>query len=284
MEGRADRIRRQFNRSAEGSYDAYAHVQRRMAEWLDSSLRQATAYSGPLHPDILEIGCGTGYLTERLLRSWTASSFTALDIAPAMLQAAKTKAMAHCTKFDSSRHRFLLEDVEAWAPGAPSASLDLIVSSACFQWLRQPRMTLGELRRLLRPGGLLAFTTFGPSTFRELHESFEQAYRAAGMEPQRHGLSFPEAEHWQSLLQTSGFVSIKLQQAKQVELHPDVRAFLQSIKAVGASVTQAASSPGLGSRWLFERMFEQYEQAFRVPGGIQATYDLLLIHATLPRS
>ncbi|MCR2805208.1 malonyl-ACP O-methyltransferase BioC [Paenibacillus soyae] len=283
MDRKASRIRRQFNRSAEGAYDANAHVQRLMAEWLDRSLQQEVNSVGDFKPDILEIGCGTGNLTERLLHGWPWSSLTALDLAPAMLQAAETRVAAVCANSSAARVRFLLEDVEAWAPGAPSASLDLIVSSACFQWLRRPKETLGELRRLLRPGGLLAFTTFGPGTFRELHESFGRAYRAAGMEPRRHGLSFPSAEQWQSLLQANGFENVQLQQTTQVELHFSVRAFLQSVKAVGASVSEASASPGIGSRRLFERMFEHYEEAYRVQGGIQATYELLLIHAAAPR-
>jgi malonyl-CoA O-methyltransferase len=284
MDARLNEIRRQFNRSAGGTYDANARVQRLMAEGLVMSFDRWRRDGGAAMPHILEIGCGTGLFTEMLLRNWPASSLTALDVAPAMLEAAEGRLRSgaasalHAEDDRSDRVRFLLADAESWAAEAPPAAFDLIVSNACFQWLRQPGQTLLHLRRLLRPGGLLAFTTFGPETFRELHQSFDEAYRVRGLAPHRHGLSFlPEAK-WRLLLKESGFTSTKSERSVDIETHPSVREFLLSVKGVGANTSEAPGS-GLGSRGLFAEMFKHYEAKFSIPGGIAATYELLTVHA-----
>lgn len=276
MNTRTNAIRRQFNRSAAGLYDTHAHVQRIMADRLAKSLNEWKNNSREVRPSMLEIGCGTGILTEIVRVEWPSSSITAIDIAPSMIEAAERRVRS----MDQPGHiRFLLADVEAWAAEAPPASFDLIISSACFQWLRKPQETLGLLRRLLRPGGLLAFTTFGPDTFRELHESFQDAYRIREMEPQRHGLTFQTAEEWQLQLREAGFTSLKYERSIEKESYASVRDFLHSVKAVGAGTTEAASR-GLGSRRLFTNMYKSYENKFSIPGGIFASYDLLLLHAS----
>ncbi|CAM4031639.1 malonyl-ACP O-methyltransferase BioC [Paenibacillus alkaliterrae] len=278
MDAKASSISRQFNRSAAGSYDVHARVQLVMADKLASSLRGRNGAAGAAEPELLEIGCGTGILTEMLLRNWPGSSITALDIAQAMIEAAERR-----IRSIGQPHgiRFVLADVEAWAFEAPQSSFDLIVSNACFQWLRNPHDTLIALRRLLRPGGTLAFATFGPDTFRELHESFAEAYHASGKEPQRHGLSFQSAADWQTMLREAGFSSTKYERSLEVETHASVRDFLNAVKAVGANASEAAPR-GLGSRQLFTKMLKRYEEKFGIPGGIAASYDIFYIHATSP--
>ncbi|MCA0756271.1 malonyl-ACP O-methyltransferase BioC [Paenibacillus sp. N4] len=273
----ADRnsIERQFNKSAAESYDRHALVQRDMAGQLASSLadwKPAAHTAGSI--EVLEIGCGTGSLTEMLLHARPDFRITAVDIAQAMVDMAGLRIESAGY---AGRARFLRANAEEWAGDQPEASYDLIVSSACFQWLADPRKTAVELRRLLRPGGLLAFATFGPATFHELHESFAAAHRMYGTEPERHGLSFLPATDWTELLEHAGFSRIRSGQALHTETHAGVRAFLHSVKAAGAGAS-AASSRGLGYRRLLTAMFQQYERRYAVPGGISATYELLFIH------
>ncbi|MFC5649952.1 malonyl-ACP O-methyltransferase BioC [Paenibacillus solisilvae] len=282
----SSRIRHQFNRSSAGAYDNHAHVQRGMADRLAKSLKGRVRKDDTEGADILEIGCGTGTLTEILAGDWLRASITALDIAPEMIKAAEqrvTSSTANPIESCSSLHdrlRFLAADVELWAADVPSASYDLIVSNACFQWLSNPGQTLCHLRRLLRTGGLLAFSTFGPHTFYELHEAFNEAYRASGMKPQRHGLSFLATAQWKHLLKESGFSSIQLERSIQTETYQSARDFLHSVKAVGASTTEASSMRGLSPRRLFSDMYKEYEAKFRIEGGVAASYDLLLIQAS----
>ena len=163
---------------------------------------------------------------------------------------------------------------------AGQVSFDLMVSNACFQWLRNPQQTLRNLRRLLRPGGRLAFATFGPDTFQELHQSFDEVYRASGKAPQRHGLSFQSATQWQILWSKPDSNPLKLNDQFQTETYVSVRDFLHAVKAVGANTSEAAPR-GLGSRRLFSDMYKIYENKFSVSGGIAATYDIVRIQASV---
>jgi malonyl-CoA O-methyltransferase len=236
MSSRKSGIRCQFNRSAAGLYDIHAHVQRMMAERLTKSLIGWKSEGDTDGLNILEIGCGTGALTEILVNEFSFASITALDIAPAMIKVAEHRVLsstANDVGYSNSqpdRLRFLHADVEMWAPDAPTDSFDLIVSNACFQWLSNPRQTLCHLRRMLRAGGLLVFTTFGPDTFYELHQAFNEVYRASGMEPQRHGLSFQSIVQWKNLLTEAGFSNIQYECSIQTEKYASARDFFFRLK------------------------------------------------------
>ncbi|MCP3796328.1 malonyl-ACP O-methyltransferase BioC [Paenibacillus sp. CH40] len=285
MISRKATIARQFNHSAAGLYDTHAHVQRTMADMLAEFLMQQTNADISNKLSMLEIGCGTGILTEILVNRWPHSSITALDIAPAMILTAEQRVLstanpAGSNDRPSSDIHFLLADVEVWAANTPASSFDLIVSSACFQWLSQPQQTLNYLYRLLRPGGVLAFATFGPGTFHELHTAFEEVYRAEDMMPQRHGLSFQSANQWKDSLTTAGFSNIQYKCKLLTKEYASPRDFLLSVKALGASTSEAVISGSLGSRRLFTSLYKEYEDRFSTPEGVAATYDIILIQAS----
>lgn len=286
MSSRISNIRRQFNRSA-NSYDAHAQVQRIMSDRLAGSFIGWKNKGNVAGLNILEIGCGTGALTEILINEWPSASITALDIAPAMIKLAEQRVLSAeaniIGKITSDRLHLLHADVEMWAPEAPTASFDLIVSNACFQWLSNPRQTIGQLRRMLRPGGMLIFTTFGPDTFYEMHKAFNEVYRASGLEPQRHGLTFRSTDQWTNLMKESGFTNIQYERSIQTEKYASARDFLHSVKAMGASTSEAVTMGGLSSRRLFTNMYKEYEGKFSVQGGVAASYDLLLIQALTDR-
>ncbi|CAM4510298.1 malonyl-CoA O-methyltransferase [Paenibacillus endophyticus] len=284
MSIRINDIRRQFNRRA-NSYDAHAHVQRMMSDRLALSLIEWGRESGIAEPDILEIGCGTGSLTEILVNECPSASITALDIAPSMIKLAQQRVLSAEANFKNTRAKgldrlsFHLADVEMWALDAHTASFDLIVSNACFQWLCNPRQTLGQLGRTLRPGGMLLFTTFGPDTFYEMHMAFNEVYRASGVEPQRHGLTFGSTDHWNTLMKEVGFTNIHYERSIRTEKYASARNFLHSVKEMGASTSEAVTMRGLSSRRLFANMYKEYEGRFSIQGGVAASYDLLLIKA-----
>ncbi|MDU0203242.1 MULTISPECIES: malonyl-ACP O-methyltransferase BioC [Paenibacillus] len=278
-------IERQFNRSSAGSYDEHANVQKMMAEQLAEALGvlDVTRKSTPARVgSILEIGCGTGIVTSGLVEKYPIASITALDLAPGMLRAAEQRVRG--SQPADRDIRFIHGDVEKWSATAPPASFDLIVSGACFQWLQQPKQTLQHLRRLLRPGGVLVFTTFGPTTFYELHESFMEAYRQNGQQPQRHGLTFQSGAGWREMLVDSGFTHTHIHEDRllHVETYPTPKDFLHAVKAMGASTSEAAVAPGIGRRRLFVDMYKAYVTKFSVLGGVSATYELLMMQAKVP--
>jgi len=103
----------------------------------------ATAGIGP-GDAVLEIGCGTGQLTERLASLGV--RLTAIDIGPALIDIARRRLAAADVSFQVTS----FEDLEA-----DDASFDLVISSAAFHWI-DPEVRFSKSARLLRPGGWLA--------------------------------------------------------------------------------------------------------------------------------
>jgi ubiquinone/menaquinone biosynthesis C-methylase UbiE len=93
---------------------------------------------------VLEVGCGTGQLTEQLASS--GFRLTAIDIGPSMIAAARRRlAGAGVCLLATS-----FEDLPA-----ADASFDLVISGAAFHWI-DPEVAFSKSARLLRPGGWLA--------------------------------------------------------------------------------------------------------------------------------
>jgi ubiquinone/menaquinone biosynthesis C-methylase UbiE len=97
---------------------------------------------------LLDVGCGTGALLDRVSRSHPAALLTGVDPVPEMLAVAR---------------RRLAPEVglrEGWAEGLPfeSEQFDVVVSNNMFHFIRQPLAALREMGRVLRPGGRLLIT------------------------------------------------------------------------------------------------------------------------------
>ena len=142
--------------AAVGSYDGSAHVQREVAEALAAKI---SALPLPAKPRVLEVGCGTGLLTQALARRLSGAVWTITDVAPSMV--------AHCQRALAGEFpgaRFLAMDGAApvLAPG-----FDLITSSLALQWFEDPARAIHRLSALLTPAGQFAFATLGPGTFEE---------------------------------------------------------------------------------------------------------------------
>jgi ubiquinone/menaquinone biosynthesis C-methylase UbiE len=93
---------------------------------------------------VLEVGCGTGQLTERL--ACFVFSLTAIDIGPSMIAAARHRLGGSAVSFRVTA----FEDFPA-----AEASFDLIVAGAAFHWV-DPDVKFPKTAELLRPGGWLA--------------------------------------------------------------------------------------------------------------------------------
>jgi ubiquinone/menaquinone biosynthesis C-methylase UbiE len=99
--------------------------------------------------EVLEVGCGTGQLTESL--AWYEFRLTAIDIGPSMVAAAARRLGVQALSFQVCS----FEDF-----AAADASFDLIVSGTAFHWV-DPEVMFRKPARLLRPGGWLALLETG---------------------------------------------------------------------------------------------------------------------------
>lgn len=151
-----EKIAENFSRSAP-NYDQHAVLQKKLADEIFSRL---TAYSLQLST-ILDIGCGTGYLTAKLADLFPQAQITGIDIAPGMIEVARQ---------NNCRKNIRYEVMDAEKLTFRKASFDLIVSNASLQWM-DTRFVFYSVAKLLRSGGLFLFKTFGPKTLQELRQS-----------------------------------------------------------------------------------------------------------------
>jgi len=255
-------IRRNFARRAP-SYDRHAAAQRFMARRLLALVKPAAPRPGR----ILEIGCGTGYLTERLRREHAGARLTALDLAPALVAAARERLGPN------GGVAWVVADAESWGRGA----FDLIISNAVFQWLTRPGEALAAYFHRLRPGGVLAFSTLGPLTFRELWAALSEAAARLNVRavPEIPAQGFLTQEGWARILKDAGFAQVHLERQVVTTAYPTVWQFLKSLQATGATNPE----PRPFSPRLLRAMTEAYEESFRRNGAIPVTYEIIWVLA-----
>ena len=256
------RLGHNFGRQA-AKYDRYASVQRRLADELVRTLEQ--------HPkdfdSILEIGCGTGYFTELLHRAFPKARITAVDLTPAILQAARTRLAG------AEGIEWLVADGERELPGR----FDLITASSVFQWFSQPKQACRLFWEHLHPGGLIAFTSLGPLTFQELAASFAQAGEQFPelTLPVLPAQGFASGHDWADFLQQAGFIDILWQDDLWLEGYTDPLAFLRAVQGMGATST----SPTFLPRRLLGAVVKHYEKYYRRNGTIQVTFEVIAASA-----
>lgn len=251
-------IRRNFARRA-GSYDRHADVQRLMARGLMDRIQELL----PRARRLLEIGCGTGYLTDLLRRNNPQAELVALDLDAALIDQARGRLGP------DSQVSWLVADGESFSRG----SFDLIISNATFQWFTHPRETLKSYSQVLNPKGCLAFSTLGPQTFVELDVSLSQAAAAMNLDPKPAipARMFLNSRNWEDLLALAGFSQVQL--TRQIlEAHfPTVPEFLKALKATGASNPQ----PRAFTPRLLNALIRAYDARFRQNGSIPVTYEII---------
>jgi malonyl-CoA O-methyltransferase len=206
-------------------YQQKANVQRRVAGQLASRM---VGFDLPERPRILEIGCGTGFLSEHLLTQFPDAALVCSDIAPEMVVSCK----ANLAGFDKNRVSFAVMDGES-IPG--DDKFDLIVSSLVFQWFSDPLGNLAKLSRRLNPGGRLAFVTLGDETFSEWRHFCTQYQIACGLH------NYPTKDAWQNSFPGDGVGEVA--STSIIEEHPNPQQFLRGLKQIGTGLSPEGYSP-----------------------------------------
>lgn len=246
------RITRSFSGSA-NSYDAAAHVQRRIARHLVQCLPR-DRWHGP----VLDIGCGTGFVTEQLLNM--GAETYAVDLAEAMVRHMREKL---------PQVRSCVGDGEC-LPIADEC-LSAIVSSLALQWCESLTAVFDEAWRTLQPGGLLAFATLGPETLFELKQAW------AKVDDYVHVNDFVPAATVVQQLEARGFEKIRYQRYPLTVYYRELMTLLRELKAIGAHNMNSGQRPGLTLRSRLKTLEQAYRQYLSAEGKFPATYDVLVV-------
>ena len=227
-------LKRRFCRALP-SYEEEARVQRLLSERLLSAILS----EGRAFPRVLELGCGTGLFTRRAKEALLTELYVACDL------------LFECGKWVSPLGvRFLCADAER--PPFGEGTFDLVVGSAVAQWFQNPKEALFHLSALLKPKGLLALSTFGPETMRELPRREIPA-----------GLLSLEA--WLKL-SPPGLSVIRAEKHLERIPFPDGLSVLRHLKKTGAAGYLRGSGVSCLKAWLREN-----------PGPLELTFEMGVI-------
>jgi malonyl-CoA O-methyltransferase len=264
-------VRAAFARAASG-YDASAVLQREIADRLLERLDCIR-----LDPQrILDLGCGTGYAVPALLHRYPRARLLGVDQAQAMVQAARRRAPPRLP-FNLGRYLSRAQFVNADAEALPFAArtFDLVFSNLTLQWC-DPDAVFRECRRLLRPGGLLLFTSFGPDTLKELRS----AWRAADAQAPMH--DFIDMHDLGDALVRARFADPVMDVETLTLTYADTRGVLRDLKHIGAGNAARARRTTLTGKQRFACFLAAYETFRRADGRLPATYEVVHGHAWAP--
>jgi malonyl-CoA O-methyltransferase len=254
------RAQRAFARAAVG-YDPVAGLQQEMAERLLSRLDYIK-----LQPAcILDVGCGTGWMTARLAQRYPGARVLALDYAPPMLVEARRRPGS-----------LALLCARAEALPLVAGSVDLLVSNAVLQWCNDPSRVFAEWLRVMRPGGLLMFTSFGPGTLAELR----QAWSVVDDLP--HVSRFVDMHTLGDALLGGGWQGSVMDVDRFTLNYPDVTALMRDLKALGATNALLGRRRTLTGKGRLDALRLAYEPRRRPGLGLPASYEAVYGHAWAP--
>ncbi|MCP4996480.1 MAG: malonyl-ACP O-methyltransferase BioC [Gammaproteobacteria bacterium] len=251
--------RRSFTRSA-SRYDEVAVLQRevgqRMVDRLDVVRLQPKR--------VLDLGSGTGIATQALMKRYPKAQTIALDFALPMLQ--QTRKRGGLFK----KPKCLCADLE-YLPIA-DRSVDLIYSNAALQWSNDPEACFREFLRVLTPGGLLMFSTFGPDTLKELRLAWSQVDGYPHVSP------FPDMHDLGDALVRARFADPVMDVDRMTLTYQRVRDLMRELKILGAHNATQGRRRGLTGKGQIAAMEQTYEN-FRENGLLPASYEVVYGHA-----
>ena len=258
------RARKAFSRAAE-SYDEVAVLQREIGERM---LRRLDVVK--MQPrSILDLGSGTGTHTGQLLKKYPKSRVYALDFALPMLR--KTASQGRWLK----RPLCMCGDMEQLP--LQNASVDLIYSNLAFQWANDLSTLFTECLRILKPGGLLMFSTFGPDTLKELRSAW------SAVDDLPHVRPFMDMHDIGDSLLQSRFAE-PVMDVDQLRLtYETVDQLMRDLKHLGAHNAVHGQSRGLTGKVRMQAMRQAYEE-FRQQDLLPASYEVVYGHAWVPES
>jgi malonyl-CoA O-methyltransferase len=255
-------VRRAFGRAAH-TYKQHDVLQREVQQQLlgrlDFYLEQPQR--------VLDLGAGTGRGSALLKQRYPKAQVIALDLAVPMLREAK--------KHSSWRRPLLRVCGNATQLPLPDHSIDVLHSNLCIQWCDDPAALFAECVRVLKPGGFLAVSTFGPDTLRELRSAW------AGSDERPHVGRFLDMHDLGDAMITAGLRDPVLDVERYTLTYADPAGLLRDLKGLGATNADATRQRGLTGKAHYRRMLAAYE-TLRVDGRIPATWEVVTIHAWGP--
>lgn len=252
------KIRDSFSDSAQ-QYEALASLHKEIGRELSRKVIDNEGVES-----VLDIGMGTGWLTNRLGFYLPEAHIVGLDFASGMLEEAQKKWAD-----------FTVVQADARVMPFKNETFNVLLSNLAYQWIRDLPQAFSENNRILRHKGKMYITLFGHGTFQEMFTALEQT-RLSGKE---HTVfrRLPKIEEVQREFEAVGFMDVQSSQ-EIIRVHfSDLMSLLKWNKEIGANVLN--SPIVIGKEWL-QRADQYYQTHFKDRFGVTATFEVIWLEGT----
>jgi len=255
-------VRRHFGGAAD-TYEQHDVLQQEV----QSALLERLEFYLEMPQRVLDIGAGTGRGSALLKQRYPKAEVIAVDLALPMLRAAR--------RHSGWLRPFQRVCAEATRLPFPDHSVDLLYSNLCFQWVDDLATLFGECMRVLKPGGFMTFSSFGPDTLMELRAAWAEA------DQQPHVGRFLDMHDVGDAMLNAGLRDPVLDVFRYTLTYSEPRKLLEELQGLGATNADRDRPRGLTGKARYRRMLAAYE-TMRVDGRIPATWEVVSAHAWGP--
>ena len=240
----AKKAQQSFSRVA-GTYENFADIQKQIGMDLLAML--------PLKKmkRILDVGMGTGWLTEKIKEKYPGAYIIGLDFAFGMARQASAKNIDAVFQADAQALPF------------KANRFDMVVSNCAYQWVADLPRALAGCYKVLAKEGSFIFTLFGQNTLKEL---------SASLDIKDFNVGLPGDAQIFDILFEKGFGSIEIKKRMMQREFEDIFALIRWLKRIGANRTQRDTFVG---RDLLKKADMFYKENFSSKGKIYASFEII---------
>lgn len=245
-----------FSKAA-AHYDQFAQLQR------DIGLQLLDSVSTKNSNLILDLGCGTGYFSEKIIALLPECEMTCLDLSAAMLEQVSKKKLPQvtCLQGDIDNLPFSLN------------RFDLIFSNLVLQWSEDLSLCLKQLKGCLVDGGKLHFSTLLNGSLNELTEAWKN------VDSNSHTNAFLSLDNIKKALQQAGFKKLNITTETRILTYQSVTAVMRALKGIGANHVHGHRAVKISGRHLIKLLEQGYSPFVNAQGELNLTYQVCYVEA-----
>ena len=256
------KIRQAFSDSAY-QYEVLANLQKEIGRELTKKV-EFVPVGTESFSHVLDVGMGTGWLTNRLSLFFPDAKVVGLDFADGMVEHAKKKEGSFSIIQANARYLPFHEN-----------TFDAVVSNLAYQWVEDLTAAFRSAHAVLKPNGKFYLTMFGESTLKELFMALEQS-----LEPTDDQIlpikRLANTKQVTQALEEAGFQNLEIS-CESIKVHfEDMLALMKWLKKIGANIRESNVFVG---RDLLTRANDHYKEYFKDSWGVYASFEVIWVKA-----
>ena len=218
-------VEKKFSRAAL-TYQKSSSIQQQIVNFLYDEFLAQENFS-----NVLELGCGTGFLASKILENKNVQKYTAVDISSEMLEQCSQRLETF-----NSKKEFLKQNIEQTSF---RDKYDLVLSASTLHWIQDFEGLLERIKAGLKSDGKLVFSLMLQGSFSVVHET----RRLLEGREDEVAITFPSFEGIKKALEKSGYLVDSSLEKNYTESFSSVRDFFTSIRKRGVGAKTNSISP-----------------------------------------